>query len=79
MRYGMYAVKDEMSNSFFHPALVRTEEEAIRAFKSQVNHTQIWADNPEDFSLYCVGYYNDENGVVESELCKVIGGRAVKE
>lgn len=75
----MYAVKDELSNSFYAPALMRNDAEALRAFKSQVNHQDIWKDNPGDFGLYKVGEYNDATGEITPEFEKLASGRSVIE
>ena len=55
MTANIYTVKDEMTGSFLNPAVIKTDEEAKRMFKYQINNTPIWTDNPEDFSLYKVG------------------------
>lgn len=75
----MYAVKDELSGIFLSPVMMRNDNEALRAFKSQVNHTDIWKDNPGDFGLYRVGEYNDATGEIEPEFEKIASGRSVIE
>ena len=75
----MYAVKDELSEIFLSPVMMRNDNEALRAFKSQVNHTDIWKDNPGDFGLYRVGEYNDATGEIEPEFEKIASGRSVIE
>lgn len=75
----MYAVKDEMSGIFLSPVMMRNDNEALRAFKTQVNHTEIWRDNPADFGLYKVGNYNDETGEITPEFEKLASGRSVIE
>lgn len=75
----MFAVKDELSGIFLAPVMMRNDNEALRAFKSQVNHTEIWKDNPGDFGLYRVGEYNDATGEIEPEFEKLASGRSVIE
>ena len=75
----MYAVKDELSGIFLSPVMMRNDNEALRAFKSQVNHTDIWKDNPGDFGLYRVGEYNDATGEIVPEFEKIASGRSVLE
>lgn len=72
-----YAVKDELSNRFLAPVLMNSESEAKRQFKSQINNIQIWKDNPADFSLYCLGKFNDETGELTGSPIKIVGGRSV--
>lgn len=77
MKIGLYAVKDNLSNAFMAPTTIKSDNEAIRAFKSQVNNIDIWKDNPGDFALYKVGYYDDETGIIEPEVTMIAGGRSV--
>ena len=72
-----YAVKDELANRFLSPVLMSNENEAKRQFKSQVNNIQIWKDNPSDFSLYCLGSFNEETGEIWYKPEKIIGGRSL--
>lgn len=77
MKIGLYAVKDNLTNGFMAPTTIRSDEEAKRSFKTQVNNIDIWRDNPSDFSLYKVGYYDDETGEIESHVEMLAGGRSV--
>ena len=72
-----YSVKDELSNRFLAPVLMMSEDEAKRQFKSQINHIEIWKDNPSDFSLYCLGSFNEETGQLIGSPTKIVGGRSV--
>lgn len=73
----MYSVKDELTNRFNMPAIMTGDNEALRAFKSQVNSIQIWKDNPADFSLYKVGTFDEETATIEPLMEKIVGGRSV--
>lgn len=60
------AVKDELTGTFFQPNYFKGEkakEQALRLFESQVNNNQLWKDNPNDFGLYKLGYFNEEKGI----------------
>lgn len=73
-----YAIKDETANRFMSPSLIHTEDEAKRAFKSQVNNIQIWKDNPEDFNLYKLGSFDETTGtIIGIKPEKIVGGRSV--
>ena len=72
-----YAVKDELSQTFLSPVLMNSEAEAKRQFKSQINNIPIWKDNPSDFSLYCLGSFNQETGELIGSPTKIVGGRSV--
>ena len=75
----MYAVKDELSEIYLAPVMMKNNNEALRAFKSQMNHTDIWKDNPGDFGLYLVGEYNDATGEITPQFEKLASGRSVIE
>lgn len=81
MRYKMYSVKDEMTGKFMSPMFTEdnnlSESLAIREFKSNINNIQLWKDNPNDYSLYLVGIFDDEAGAESCALEKVISGRSL--
>ena len=81
MLYNMYSVKDEMTGKFMNPLFIEAEEQAdnlaIRQFKSNLNNIQLWKDNPNDYSLYLVGQFDDEKGAKVSPLIKIVTGRSV--
>lgn len=77
MKYNFYCVKDELTDRYNSPVLMINDDEAKRAFKSQVNNIQIWKDNPADFSLYNMGTFEEETGDMTFEPYKVVGGRSV--
>lgn len=81
MNFNMYSVKDEMTGKFMNPMFVEQEEGAdnlaIRQFKSNLNNIPLWKDNPNDFSLYLVGMFSDEEGAMVTPIKKITGGRSV--
>lgn len=81
MEYLMYSVKDELTGKFMSPMFVErddtAENVAIRQFKSNVNTIKLWKDNPNDYSLYLVGLFNDETGASATAISKIISGRSV--
>lgn len=79
MTANIYTVKDELTNTFLNPAVIKSDDEAKRLFKYQVNNTPIWKDNPEDYSLYKVGTFDDSTGtIIGITPEKLTGGRSVK-
>lgn len=80
-RFNMYSVKDELTGKFMNPLFVEEGEIAnqlaTRQFKSQVNNIQLWKDNPNDYSLYLVGIFDDEHGSEATVLEKICSGRSV--
>lgn len=81
MNYIMYAVKDELTGKFMNPMFVEDDEYAdkiaTRQFTSNINSIKLWKDNPNDYSLFRVGSYSDEEGAAATVIEKIIGGRSV--
>lgn len=81
MLYNMYSVKDELNGKFMNPMFVENNDSAdsmaTRQFKSNVNDISLWRNNPNDFSLYLVGMFDDEEGVIVTPIKKVVSGRSV--
>lgn len=81
MVYKMYSVKDELTGKFMSPMftedLETSDKEAIRQFKSNVNNINLWKDNPNDYSLWLVGKFDDKSGAEAVVTEKIINGRSV--
>lgn len=81
MLFNMYSVKDEMTGKFMNPMFIEQEDGAdnlaIRQFKSNINNISLWKDNPNDFSLFLVGIFSDEEGAMVTPLKKIVSGRSV--
>lgn len=83
-RYRMYSVKDELTGKLMNPMYVEETEDkeladklAERQFRSNMNEIKLWKDNPNDYSLYMVGMFDDETGAEATAITKIIGGRSV--
>lgn len=77
--FKVVAVKDELTNSFLQPTFIESIEEAERLFAYQINNIGIWKENPEDYSLYHIGSYDQETGsLIGINPVKVAGGRSVR-
>lgn len=81
MKFNMYAVKDEMTGKYMQPMFIEQDDSAdnlaTRQFKSNLNNIALWKDNPNDFSLYLVGVFDDEAGAEATPLNKIVSGRSV--
>lgn len=81
MLFNMYSVKDELTGKFMQPMFIEQDETAdnlaVRQFKSNLNNITLWKDNPNDFSLYLVGVFDDEAGTSSTPLNKIVSGRSV--
>ena len=76
--FKVVAVKDELTNSFMNPTFIESIDEAERLFRYQINQIPLWKENPEDFSLYHIGSFDQETGsLIGIAPVKVAGGRSV--
>jgi hypothetical protein len=63
MIHKMFTVYDAAAKAFLRPFFTPTEATAIRAFTQEVNTPKTpLNNNPEDFSLFYLGEYDDANG-----------------
>jgi len=66
----IYAVKDLAVQAFGDLFLVRAPGEAMRSFQDEVNRTDgksAVAQHPEDYELYKLGDYNDQDGTINHQ------------
>lgn len=68
------AVKDELTKTFMQPTFGDNMDAIKRIFTTQVRTLPIWKDNPTDFSLYLLGYFNQETGEIVSNIEKIASG-----
>lgn len=65
MKQVVVSIRDRVADCFSRPVFTQTEGTAIRSFTDEVNRPA--ADNelgkhPEDFDLYLVGVFDDQDG-----------------
>lgn len=63
----IYAVKDLAVQAFGLPFFVRAKGEALRSFQDEVNSDKTKsaiAQHPEDYELYELGTYDEENSII---------------
>lgn len=65
----IYALKDNKLG-FMNPMALQNDELAIRAYSNMINANDgsMVSVNCEDFDLYCLGDYNQDSGVITSEV-----------
>lgn len=63
----LYSIYDSKTQVFFSPMTFHSDDHAKRQVKSQAK-SGIVAEFPEDFSLYCLGDFNDSNGLIERNV-----------
>lgn len=66
MRMKMYCIYDHIGMVAAKPFLLQNNEVAIRAVKDAMSQNDAdFAKHPEDYSLYCIGEFNDSTMEIE--------------
>lgn len=70
MKLVVVSIRDRAAQCFSRPVFTQTEGTAIRSFTDELNREG--ADNelakhPEDFDLYVVGVFDDDDGLFTCE------------
>lgn len=77
MIFGLYSIKDELSG-FSAPIPMEDDKQAKRYFKQRLIDTSIMKSNPTDFSIWCIGQFDTNTGVIRAfnpaDLVKVDWG-----
>lgn len=71
----IFAVKDTAVNAFGTPFYEQTRASAVRAFTDAVNQadpTNQFHKHPEDFVLFQLGQFDEDNGVIAGHQPKQI-------
>lgn len=65
-----YTVKDRTTEAYGPPFFMNSDGEAIRGFTDAINskdeNSNLWK-HPEDFDLFAIGEYNDQEGKFTNE------------
>lgn len=77
MNFIVYAIKDDLRNMFHQPVYFKTEVEGARYFKTAINNNQDLKYNCNDFSFWKLGSFDDETGILTTEVSKEMNGRSV--
>ncbi|WNK12742.1 MAG: nonstructural protein [Microvirus sp.] len=75
MEYQIFAIRDSAVEAFMVPMFFPSKGAAIRAFGDEVQRNA--TDNnlnkhPQDFAMYEIGKYNDQDGVFETKLPTIV-------
>lgn len=75
----VYAVYDSKTEAYFPPFYDVTNAAALRNFEDKINTpNHPWCKHPEDFSLFCIGTFDDNNGVITGVSPHVTLGTAIE-
>lgn len=75
MKYVIMAVRDRAADVFAQPMFFNAVGSAVRSFSDAVNgndQNSAVCQHPEDFDLYQLGVYNDEDGSFECHVPKQV-------
>lgn len=62
----LYSIYDEKIKSYMKPFLVEKNGHAVRGFQSMVNDPSTNLNKyPEDFTLFHIGYFDEETGKID--------------
>lgn len=78
MNYVVYGIFDNVAGHFMAPFIMRSEGEALRTFKNLVNEKGTPLNtNPEDYTLYKLGSWNEITGEYDGSKIRVTEATAV--
>lgn len=62
MKHKVYTCFDSKGQVYMHPFFMRADGEAVRAFSASIAKPgHPFADYPADYTLFCIGEYDDDN------------------
>ena len=62
----LYSIRDAKAEAYGNPFTQKTKGEALRSFMTAVNDPKTTLHQyPEDFDLYQIGTWNDQNGKID--------------
>ena len=80
MKLQIFAVYDAKVKAYLPVFQARTPAEAQRSFSDAVNSQEHhFSKYPEDFTLFRLASFNDENGLVEPDKSSICNGIEVKQ
>jgi hypothetical protein len=83
MQTKVYSIYDEKVRAFASPFFMPNDAVALRAFADNVNKEDSSIhEHPEDYTLFCLGNFDDQTGEISSEKKSLGNGvqfKSVKE
>ena len=74
MIYKIFSVYDSKAQIYTNPFYQHNQQMAMRTFSDAINHPEHqFARNPEDYTLFEVGEFNDETGEVQDAILISLG------
>ena len=78
MKYFIYTIKDEL-NGYLNITLDQNDATAQRNFTYAIQNDKQMYNTKKDFSLWCIGEYDTEKGIVDTKKRKILDGTSVPE
>lgn len=79
MEYKVYTVFDAAVQSYMQPFYAQAKGQAIRMFADSVNDpSHMFAKHPDDYTLFELGVYNDEDASFTMHLTPMSLGVAIE-
>jgi len=76
MKYFVVAIRDSAVKAFMQPGYAPSEEAGVRSFKNLFSQDgpNPLKQNPEDYALFHIGYFDDNTGKLDSiepnQICR---------
>lgn len=78
MQINIYTVYDAKARAFMTPFFMSNDAMAERAFYDMMtDERQAWHKHKEDYALYLVGNYDDQNAQIESDVIQLMTGASI--
>lgn len=65
MRLQVFSVYDQAVALFMPPIFLRSKGEAVRALRLSLKGEHAFAQSPDDYVLYWLGYFDESTGTFE--------------
>lgn len=73
MKHGLYSVLDIKARAYIAPFTLPNDDMAVRAFKEAANDsTHMFCKHAEDYTLYRIGTFDDETGILSHGMGGVV-------
>lgn len=74
MKLRIYSIYDSKAEAYMNPFFMRNDGEALRGFMDGIENSDTpfhkW---PQDYTLFHVGHWDDESGLIENTTPKSLG------
>lgn len=79
MKLNIYSIYDEKAEAYNTPQYLRHKGEAIRMLQTTLDNKETMISKyPKDYSLYCLGTFDDNKGEIEGIAVPVLIVRATE-